>query len=140
MILDLRIFCSQASPVDRKDPYAQDMKQRELIGIHCLKENELDRRVVDRTMLTLEFPVENQKYKDFLACSYKLQGFQTQDGKMQFENINHFLSRFYSTADLKKIDVCKSNSGKNDGERAFNAVVCIMDQLKTIEVKSDNEI
>lgn len=116
------------------------MKQREIIGVHCLQEVQIDRRVIDRTVATLDFPANNQKYKDFLACSYKKQGFQSEDGKMLYDNINHFLSRYYSTADLKVLDVCKTTTGKNDGEKAFNAVVCIMDKLKSLNEKNENEI
>lgn len=116
------------------------MKWREIIGITCLKQLQLDRRVVDRTVATLEFPTENQKYKDFLSCSYKRQGFQSEDGTMLYDKINDFLSRYYSTADLKALDTCKSTTGANDGERAFNAVVCIMNKLKTMPAKNENDI
>lgn len=116
------------------------MKQREIIGKSCLKEVALDRRVVERTVETLEFPADNQKYKDFLACSYKRQGFQMSNGKINYDNINDFLSRYYSISDLKVLDRCKSTTGDNDGERAFNAVVCIMDNLKSIQEKLENDI
>lgn len=116
------------------------MKQRQMIGMQCLKEVGLDRRIVDRTVATLNFPVNDQKYMDFLACSYKKQGFQSEDGKILYDNINDFLLRYYSLADLKVLNSCKSTNGTNDGEKAFNAVVCIMNKLKTIPEKNENEI
>lgn len=122
------------------DPFAADMKHRELIGIQCLKQHELDGQVVDKIVATLAFPTDNQKYKNFLACSYKKQGFQSEDGKILFDNIKEFLMRFYSVNDLKVIDVCKANTGATDGDRAFNAVVCIIAQLKYLEAKNENEI
>lgn len=116
------------------------MKHRELIGLSCLQEVGLERKVVDRVLKTLEFPAENKKYKDFLACTYKKQGFQSEDGKIMYDNINNFLSDYYNLSDLKALDTCKSTTGNDHGEKAFNAMVCIMDQLKTIEEKNENDI
>lgn len=133
-------FFLQAFPIIPYNSDSLDMKQRRVIGMQCLKQVGVDRRVIDRTVATLEFPVNDQKYKDFLACSYKKQGFQSEDGKILYENIYEYLSRYYSLVDLKILDVCKSTTGANDGERAFNAVVCIMDKLKTLEDKQENDI
>lgn len=116
------------------------MKQREIIGKYCLKEVDLDRRVVEKVMATLEFPPDNKKYKDFLACSYKRQGFQSDDGRINYDNIKEFLSRYYSTSDLKVLDKCKSTTGGNDGDTAFKAIVCIIDSLKPLQEKHENEI
>lgn len=116
------------------------MGQRKLIGMQCLQRTGLDRRVVDRVMTTLEFPINDQKYKDFLACSYKLQGFQSDNGKILYENIYEYLSRYYNMKDLKVIDGCKSTTGATHGDKAINAVACIMDKLKALEAKHENEI
>lgn len=95
---------------------------------------------MDHVLKTLEFPAGNKKYRDFLACSYKKFGFQTEDGKILYDNINEFLSRFYKISDLKAVNTCKSTTGEDDGEKAFNAMICILDQLKSIEQKSENDI
>nr|XP_023014067.1 uncharacterized protein LOC111503870 [Leptinotarsa decemlineata] len=114
------------------DPYADDMREREKMGLDCVEEVNIDRRIIDRAVATEEFPDE-PKYKEFLACSYKKQGYQTADGVIQYKNIKDFLSRFYKRSDLKIIDNCKSDNEKSHGDRAFDALLCVIANLHVIE-------
>ncbi|KAG5893237.1 hypothetical protein JTB14_013399 [Gonioctena quinquepunctata] len=115
--------------------YAEDMKKREKMGLECLKEVNLDKGVVDRVLATMEYP-ENPKYKDYLACSYKKQGYQREDGVIMYDSIKNFLERFYSRSDLKIIDNCKNDTGKSHGEMAFSAMECVIANLRIIEENS----
>ncbi|CAG9820871.1 unnamed protein product [Phaedon cochleariae] len=123
-------------PVPTSD--RDDMKEREQMGLDCLGEVNIKREVIDRILKTQKFPRGNQKYMDFLACSYKKQGFQSQEGQILYDNINDFLSRYYRRNDLKIMDNCKSTTGNNHGERAFNAMECIISDLKRIDEINDN--
>nr|ALR72492.1 odorant binding protein 4 [Colaphellus bowringi] len=111
------------------------MKHREEIGLECLRQVNIQRDTIENAKATLNFP-EDRKYKDFLACSYKKQGFQSQDGVILYNSIKDFLSRYYKRNDLKVMDNCKENIREDHGEMALNALRCIMDNLKNMEEKS----
>uniref|UniRef100_A0A6P7FTW1 Lutropin-choriogonadotropic hormone receptor-like n=1 Tax=Diabrotica virgifera virgifera TaxID=50390 RepID=A0A6P7FTW1_DIAVI len=79
----IRYIFRVAAPPARKTSAEkrEDMKQRTVIGLSCLKETKLDRSVVEKAMAQLGHS-EDPKYKDFLSCSYKKQGYQDENGNL----------------------------------------------------------
>ncbi|CAG9838394.1 unnamed protein product [Diabrotica balteata] len=128
----------EAAPPARKTEAEkrEDMKHREIIGLSCMKEIKLDRSVVEQAMANLGHS-EDPKYKDFLSCSYKKQGYQDENGNILYENISNFLSDYYKPGSLKIVDKCKGTTGSNDGEKAYNAMRCVISTLNEI---SDEEL
>ncbi|XP_072389954.1 uncharacterized protein [Diabrotica undecimpunctata] len=137
-VLIASFVCLEAAPPARKTlaEEREDMKHREIIGLSCLKEINLDRSVVEQAMAHLGHS-EDPKYKDFLSCSYKKQGYQDENGNILYENIIKFLSNYYKPGSLKIVDKCKGITGSNDGEMAYNAMRCVMSALSEI---SDAEL
>lgn len=110
------------------------------MGLECLKQVPMNRTVIDRVIKTQEVPrdgEEAQRYREFLACSYKKQGFQSDDGKMRYDNIVDFLGRFYTAEDLQGLDACKSVTGTDDGDLAVNNLDCILNYLKSVDKKHE---
>nr|CAI5844055.1 unnamed protein product [Callosobruchus analis] len=118
------------------------MKHRYYIGLECLEDTRTNIQSITKSLQDPLNPSEDDKYKDFLACSFKKQGFQASNGKMQFEHVKDFLTRYYTMNDLKAIDECKSVKAETHGEIAYESMKCIMRKLVTLVQKGDdnNEI
>ncbi|CAG9856101.1 unnamed protein product [Phyllotreta striolata] len=138
LLLSVFLYCTvQAAPpnhITSPEDIKEDIKQRERIGLDCLKQIGLNKTIVEKAVRSIEF-VEDRKYKEFLACSYKQQGFQSDDGEILYDNLIDYLSTFYKTADLKSLDDCRAVGGSTDGERAFNSMKCIISGLRKIDQK-----
>jgi len=79
-------------------------------------------------------PRENQKYKDFLACSYKKQGYLSEDGHILMNNIHTFLKRFYNETQLTVLDPCEHlDETSSAADNAFNALDCILPKLQSLD-------
>ncbi|XP_028133023.1 uncharacterized protein LOC114328383 [Diabrotica virgifera virgifera] len=132
-VLIASFVCLQAAPPARKTSAEkrEDMKQRTVIGLSCLKETKLDRSVVEKAMAQLGHS-EDPKYKDFLSCSYKKQGYQDENGNILYENISNFLSNYYKADSLKIVEKCKGTTGSNHSEMAYNAMRCVISTLNDI--------
>ncbi|KAJ8966342.1 hypothetical protein NQ314_003610 [Rhamnusium bicolor] len=133
VIIIIHIF--RAAPAPTVDPYAEDMKNRKIMALECIDRVKIDKKIIEMAM---QYPTKlpnDIKYKEFLTCSYKKQKFQSADGKMLYDNIYDFLTRFYNRSDLKTLDICKNVTASNDGEMAFNSLECIMTQLYEFEEK-----
>lgn len=79
--------------------------------------------------------INDEKYKDFLACSYKLQGYQSEKGDILLNNVKEFLKDFYSVEELKKLDICQGYNSSNHGDNAYNALDCFLKQLKIMKTQ-----
>jgi hypothetical protein len=111
-------------------------RDRHRIALKCIGQVGIDERVVEEAIRG-NIPENDIKYKNFLACSYKKQGYMNEDGIILIENVKKFLNRFYNISDLKVINVCSGRDGPNHSENAFKAMKCIFDQIKNLKVVND---
>nr|UWL63328.1 odorant binding protein 39 [Pagiophloeus tsushimanus] len=121
----------QLTPV----PY-QHLSKEELhhIALECIEEVNIDRAVIEKVLKTQILPKENKKYKRYLECSYKKQGFLSPDGtQMLYNNLFQFLQRFYDRSELHALDQCKLIKAEDGGELCFQNLDCILNGLRTIE-------
>ncbi|CAH1992675.1 unnamed protein product [Acanthoscelides obtectus] len=114
------------------------MKHRYYIGLECLQNTRANIQSITKSIQSPLNPTQDDKYKDFLTCSFKKQGFQASNGKMQFDHLKDFLSRYYTMNDLKVIEECKSVMAKTHGEIAFESMKCIMRKLVNLVEKGDD--
>ncbi|KAJ8924114.1 hypothetical protein NQ315_006896 [Exocentrus adspersus] len=138
IVVYIFVISGQAVPTPTtNDPYAEDMKTRKQIAIDCVNQVHVDVKQIEKAMHSPnELPSDN-KYKQFLSCSYKKQKFQSEKGEMLYDNISDFLTRFYNRSDLKVLDKCKGITGEDDGDTAYNSLKCILRCLKEINADSD---
>lgn len=109
-------------------------KDREVIGEQCLKETGMKRQMVVYYRDTQKFPKYDKTYMEFLNCSYKKQGYQTEEGDIIFENLKEFLEEFYTPEQVDIVlNPCKPLKGKNPGETAFYVMRCIIENLQLLE-------
>lgn len=90
-------------------------------------------------------PQDNKKYKKYLACSYKKQGYLSQDGtKMLYDNLYTFLEDFYDPSNLQTLKHCQQITEEDPGELCFQNLVCILNGLRKIDemdgYNTDNRI
>lgn len=102
------------------------------IAKYCIDKVGVDRQIIEKIMETATV-INDEKYKKFLACSYKLQGYQNENGKILLNNVKQFLKDFYSDKELIKLDICQGYDSPNHGDNAYNALDCFLTQLKTIK-------
>ncbi|KAJ8963191.1 hypothetical protein NQ318_018657 [Aromia moschata] len=137
LIICVFLALSQGAPL--KDQYKEDMKQRKVMALECIDQVKIDRKIIEDAMAHPTNLPTDAKYKEFLACSYKKQKFQSQDGKILFDNIYSFLERFYERGDLRILDNCKIVTGANDGEVAYNTLKCVLHYLFELSSRDDSE-
>lgn len=110
------------------------------ISEECITKTGIDKRVVYDAMKFATPPQNNKLYKEFLNCSYMKQGYQNEAGEILFGNIREFLSQYYEEKDLERtVDPCVGIRGGTAPENAFKALMCILRNLKSLEV-NENEI
>lgn len=98
-----------------------------------MNQTNIDIKIIRRATENPQNLPEDPVYKKYLACSYKKQGFQSEDGKMMYENITTFLKRFYNISELKILQTCSAIGGESDDVIAYNHLVCIMRSLAEID-------
>ncbi|XP_018564944.1 uncharacterized protein LOC108906216 [Anoplophora glabripennis] len=132
LIICVFLMTTQAAPTI-SDPYAEDMKNRNQIALECINQVNIDITIVRNAVSNPDKIPTDDKYKKFLACSYKKQKFQSENGEMLYGNINDFLARFYTRDQLKILNQCKSITAQNDAEMAYASLQCILKCLHDIE-------
>lgn len=111
-----------------------DRRHRKQIALKCIDETGVDRRVIEKVLETNVLPPNSDKYKQFLVCSYKRQGYLSLDGRtMLYSNIEDFLSRFYSRTDLAALNVCKSIKANSSNDLVYNSLSCILSTLEPLQ-------
>lgn len=86
---------------------------------------------------TQKFSKHDKKYMDFLACSYKKQGYQNANGDIIFETLAEFLEQFYTKEQVTTVvDLCKDIKGRNAAENAFFVMQCVIENLKMLEANA----
>nr|USH46146.1 odorant binding protein 18 [Apriona germarii] len=108
------------------------MKSRNQMALECINQVQIDIKIVKKSIHNpYELPTDD-KYKEFLTCSYKKQKFQSEQGEMLYDNIYEFLERFYDKDELKVLDQCKSITAENDREMAYISLQCILKGIRSI--------
>ncbi|EFA01425.1 odorant binding protein C20 [Tribolium castaneum] len=108
-------------------------EDRHQIALQCIDIVGIDQKVVEDA-INIEIPKNNPKYKEFLACSYKKQGYQNENGEILMENIKKFLQKFYHPSDLQELNSCSGHNGTNHAENAYQALQCIYNRLSNMTV------
>lgn len=86
-----------------------------------------------------KIPANDEKYKSYLVCSYKKQGYLSEDGAtMLYDNLYSFLqeSAGYRKEDLNYVDNCKTIRAETPGDLCLKNLVCILDGLHKVEKKN----
>ncbi|ENN72068.1 uncharacterized protein LOC109543588 [Dendroctonus ponderosae] len=111
------------------------------IATSCLEEVQLSGSIVYNILKTEIFPRDNNKYRDFLACSYKKQGFLSEDGtKLLYDNLFHFISHFYGPTEVQALKHCNLIRREDPGFLCFDTMKCIIDALKQLEFDANADI
>nr|WJJ63278.1 odorant binding protein 20 [Pachyrhinus yasumatsui] len=127
----------QLTPVPYRKLTKAELNQ---IALKCIDEINIDKSVIEKVLKTQILPKDDQKYKKYLACSYKKQGYLSPDGKkMLYNNLFEFLEEFYDPSDLKALDHCKNIQEADDGELCFKNLDCILKGLNKIEAERGTE-
>lgn len=112
----------------------RDMANRHKMAMECIDEVGIDKRIIEVVLKTTIFPKNDKKYREFLACSYKKQGYQTAQGHIMMNKIKEFTSSVYEDKkDLSELDKCAGMNGTTHGDVAYNTMVCVMNKLKTLD-------
>ncbi|XP_030766809.1 uncharacterized protein LOC115890652 [Sitophilus oryzae] len=113
-------------------------EQLNLIALKCIEEVNIDKRIIEEVLKTQVLPKTNRKYKKYLECSYKKQGFLSLDGRrMLYDNLFSFLSEFYKVEDLGVLEHCKMIRVDDPAELCFRNLDCILVSLNLIEADDD---
>ncbi|XP_044261631.1 uncharacterized protein LOC123009405 [Tribolium madens] len=107
--------------------------ERYQIASQCIEIVGIDQKVVEDAM-TKDIPKNDIKYKEFLACSYKKQGYQNENGEILMENIKKFLQKYYDSSDLQELNACSGYNSTNHAENAYQALQCIYSRLSNMTV------
>lgn len=105
------------------------------IGTTCMLETGVKKQTILRA-LKEEIPSNDENYKSYLVCSYKKQGYLSEDGStMLYDNLYSFLQEtaHYTTEDLLYIDHCKAITAETPGELCVKNLVCILKGLHKAE-------
>ncbi|XP_017783683.1 PREDICTED: uncharacterized protein LOC108567616 [Nicrophorus vespilloides] len=103
------------------------------IGNECAESTKVDRKLVENAVKYMII-VDDQKYKEFLFCSYKKQGYQKKNGDIVYDEIKSFLSSFYSKEETDyAVDNCKGLTYIRPEEMSFNTMKCILKNLLEVE-------
>nr|APG79364.1 pheromone binding protein 3 [Cyrtotrachelus buqueti] len=109
-------------------------EERNRIALKCIDEVMIEKNIIEEVLKTQVLPHDDQKYKKFLECSYRKQGFLSLDGsRMLYDNLFLFLSEFYEIEDLDALQHCKFIKSKDAGDLCFQNLSCILDALRTVE-------
>ncbi|CAG9764005.1 unnamed protein product [Ceutorhynchus assimilis] len=105
------------------------------IAKDCIDQTQVDPADIHAVIENEQVPTTNtDKYKAFLACSYKKQGYLSEDGTaMLYDNLFSFLELFYNAENLKYVEHCKSIRANDPGELCFKNLDCILTGLKQYE-------
>nr|AVI04894.1 putative odorant-binding protein 14 [Anthonomus grandis] len=137
MSLNLVVFVGfclaviQALSIPYRDISADSLRK---IGESCLDEVHLDPTVVSQVLKTGILSQED-KYKKFLVCSYKKQGYLSHDGKrFNYETLDGMLKFLhYTSEELKQLDHCESIRASEPSELVYENLKCILEGLKKID-------
>lgn len=105
------------------------------IGKTCMLETGVRIETILRAIKE-DIPKNDEKYKSYLVCSYKKQGYLSEDGgTILYDNLYSFLqeSAGYAQEDLHYIDDCKTITAETPGDLCLKNLVCILDGLHKVE-------
>ncbi|KAF7283252.1 uncharacterized protein LOC143196016 [Rhynchophorus ferrugineus] len=109
-------------------------EERNRIALKCIDEVKIEKSIIEEVLKTQVLPHDDKKYKKFLECSYRKQGFLSLDGsRMLYDNLFLFLTEFYNIDDLDALEHCKYIKSKDPGDLCFQNLSCILDALRTVE-------
>ncbi|XP_066249607.1 uncharacterized protein [Euwallacea similis] len=126
---------AQLTPVKVESVY-QKLSEDELlkIALTCIDEIQINRTIIEHAMKSAILPIDDRKYQQYLVCSYKKQGYLSEDGKtILYHNIEAFLEDYYSKSELQQLEKCKSIMRKDSGELCVHSLSCILSVLTKIE-------
>lgn len=104
-----------------------------------MEQTKVDEKSI-QMVITQQIIPKDPVYPKFLECSYRKQNYLNKDGKIQFQNIIRFLSRYYKKDDLKVLNVCGELKQTDSGsENAINALNCILPKLLPLTEIYDEE-
>lgn len=96
----------------------------------CVEEVDINYNIILESSRTLKLS-DDPKYKQFLHCFYKKQGFQSEDGEIQFNKISELLQED-GTDPEKLLGPCRSIRAPSE-DMPFLVLKCII-----VNILSDN--
>lgn len=109
-------------------------QQRRQISKECIRLTDINPSIVEEAINTAT-PHNSQIYKQYLTCSYVLQGYQNKNGEILYDNIRDFLLEHYNLRDANYgVDSCRRIKDQGSPEEnAFKALQCILENLKALD-------
>lgn len=115
------------------------------IRSECVAKVSIDEKIIDLVTETMTLPqpstttTHNEKYKEYLTCIYRKQGYQSADGQIQLDKIKDFLKHYYKNDLLAVLNPCGGieTDGVSNGDKAFRALECILPKLKLLKTSND---
>ncbi|CAH0551899.1 unnamed protein product [Brassicogethes aeneus] len=136
LVVVLFTICSGFPQKPIKLGNEEDREMRNQIALDCIDKIGIEKEMILKAVATRTFP-EDRKYKDFLACSYKKQGFQQEDGTLSIENLKIFMERFYKREELSVMEPCALITGPTHGDIARSAAICLIESIEPLEAIND---